>query len=144
MPEWFDEAYLAVTTPSAEFEIRVSVAPDPPPPRPPRFDITPDVSTRVVLPRDPTRADYRTALFLCAPMLDDPFNRRVPSEGEIAERLTSMGLEVEAIKARTVERRPARLRERLDVGSNADLRDRLIASCLVTVDALDAIRRRAP
>ena len=142
MPEWFDDAYLVVTTPSAEHEVRVSVVRGPVPERAGAAGFGSDASTRVVLPRDPQRADFRTALCLCEPMLDDPFNRRVPTEGEIAARLTELGLEDTEIFARTVERRLARLRERLEVSSNADLRDRLVAACLVTREALDGIRRR--
>ena len=142
MPAWFDDTYLVITTPSAEHEVRVQVV---------EARVTPgeqvaakyaEANTAVVLPKDPNRADFRTALCLCEPMLDDPFNRRVPSEGEIANRLNRLGLEESEITARTVERRLARLRERLSVASNVELRDRLVASCLVTFDALDAIRAR--
>jgi hypothetical protein len=144
MPDWFDDAYLVVTTPSAEHEVRVQVTSGPIARREAPVSAGSNASTRVVLPRDPARADFRTALCLCEPMLDDPFNRRVPPEGEIAARLTALGLEDADIAARTVERRLARLRERLQVSSNAELRDRLVAACLVTRDALDGIRRRKP
>jgi hypothetical protein len=142
MPEWFDDAYLVVTTPSAEHEVRVSVVSGPVAQRSGAVGVSSDASTRIVLPRDPERADFRTALCRCEPMVDDPFYRRVPTEGEIAARLTGLGLEDTEISARTVERRLARLRERLEVSSNADLRDRLVAACLVTREALDDLRRK--
>jgi hypothetical protein len=142
MPEWFHDAYLVVTTPSAEHEVSVRVVTGPVPRRAGAAPVGSDASTRIVLPRDPQRADFRTALCLCEPMLDDPFNRRVPTEGEIAARLMALGLENDEISARTVERRLARLRERLEVSSNADLRDRLVAACLVTREALDDLRRK--
>jgi hypothetical protein len=142
MPEWFDNAYLVVTTPSAEYEVRVEVASRAVSTRSTAIGIGADASTHIVLPRDPERADFRTALCLCEPMLDDPFNRRLPTEGAIAGRLVALGLDAEEISARTIERRLARLRERLDVASNAELRDRLIASCLVTRDALERIRKK--
>ncbi len=143
MPTWFDDAYLVVTTPSAELDVRIRVVDGAVPPTSARARAAPAASTTLVLPADLERADFRTALVLCEPMLDDPFNRRVPTEGELASRLVALGREPEAISARTVERRLARLRDRLQVPSNADLRDRLVAAGLVTRSALDQLRGRS-
>ena len=145
MPEWFTQAYVVITTPSAEYEVSVGVtdrAHDQPGDSG-RRRVVSDQSTHIVLPRDPNRADYRTALLLCEPMLEDPFNRRVPTEGEIAQRLNRLGLEEPEIGARTVERRLARLRERFEVASNVELRDRLVSAGLVTRADLDRIRTGA-
>lgn len=143
MPEWFDDAYLVITTPSAEFDVRVRVVDGAARPSSVGPSGLHAVSTTLVLPADLARADFRTALVLCEPMLDDPFNRRIPSEGEVASRLVALGRETEPISARTVERRLARLRDRLQVASNADLRDRLVAACLVTRSALEELRGRS-
>jgi hypothetical protein len=137
MPADESEAFVIVESTIRSYEFVVRVGRDGDPYVGP--DGGDDTETRVAIKADPDIGYFRVCVELCRPKLQDPFNDALPTEPEIVDRLVRSGIEP-LVTLKSVQRRLESVRSKLDVMTNRELRDRLVASRAVTPAHLDLHR----